>query len=291
MFPLAKLAELSPRTRLRKIARIVQGLEIELHGSRQPDANYLLELLKAVERGAPAEALRAAGEIRECLEKGAQGAQPTALSAALGRGLNSLRHELLRELGAEPAEWDLVSERTGLLDRSALQVHPVSAYLEDMRSPFNVGSIFRTGEAFGIERILLSPRTPAPTHRRAMKTAMGAEQVVTWEFRELESLRGEEGIFALELGGTPVGDFRFPARGLVLVGSEELGLSPEALRLADAALGRVSIPLSGAKRSLNVSVAFGILMQTWHSSLSSRRGIPADSLRRGIPADSFGGGK
>ncbi len=47
------------------------------------------------------------------------------------------------------------------------------------------------------------------------------------------------------------------------MGSEELGLSPEALRLADASAGRVSIPLAGAKRSLNVSVAFGILMHAW----------------------------
>jgi TrmH family RNA methyltransferase len=77
------------------------------------------------------------------------------------------------------------------------------------------------------------------------------------------------GIFALELGGSPIGEFAFPARGIVLVGSEELGLSPEALRLADRSLGRVSIPQAGAKRSLNVAVAFGILMQRWFSVLDS----------------------
>ena len=62
----------------------------------------------------------------------------------------------------------------------------------------------------------------------------------------------------------------FPVAGVVLVGSEELGLSPEALRLADEKRGRVSIPLAGAKRSLNVSVAFGILMYAWQASLSRK---------------------
>ncbi len=67
----------------------------------------------------------------------------------------------------------------------------------------------------------------------------------------------------------------FPARGTVLVGSEELGLSPEALRLADAGRGRVNIPLGGAKRSLNVSVAFGILIHAWRSAIIPRTpGVP-----------------
>jgi TrmH family RNA methyltransferase len=75
-------------------------------------------------------------------------------------------------------------------------------------------------------------------------------------------------VFALELGGTPIDTFTFPREGMVLVGSEELGLSSEAIRLADTQCGRVSIPLGGAKRSLNVSVAFGILMHAWRSALT-----------------------
>ena len=86
-----------------------------------------------------------------------------------------------------------------------------------------------------------------------------------WEVADVASLRGRGGLFALELGGTPLEEFRFPSAGMVLIGSEELGLSPEALSLADEGCGRVSIPLAGAKRSLNVSVAFGILMQAWHA--------------------------
>lgn len=259
MFPLSKLGELSPRTRLRKIARILQGLEIDLSSSRRPHPGYVLGLLELLEPGASAGVLSAVRDAREA-------AAFPDVPAALLRALNALRHELLRELHAEPAEWDLVSRDSGLLDRSGLRVYPMRIYLEDIRSPFNVGSIFRTAEAFGAERILLSPRTPRPAHVRARKTAMGADQAVPWEVAELSALRGSEVIFALEVGGTRLQEFPFPSRGIVLVGSEELGLSPDALLLADAGLGRVSIPLAGAKRSLNVSVAFGILMQAWYEA-------------------------
>ena len=255
MFPLGKLRELSPKTRIRKIARILQGMELEIDRGLALDVGYVRELLGLAggERGA-----RAAAEAVDAA------ADPERLR----RVLNGMRHSLLTEIGAEPSEWDLLEPGTGELDRSKVPHHPIVVYLEDLRSPFNVGSIFRTSEAFGVGRILLSPSTPAPTHPRAQKTARGAVQGISWERKGLESLRGTEGLFALELGGTDINEFPFPPRGAVLVGSEELGLSPEALEMADKSLGRVSIPLIGAKRSLNVSVAFGILMQAWHSALS-----------------------
>jgi RNA methyltransferase, TrmH family len=262
MFPLAKLRELSPRTRMRKIARILQGLEVELSTGGTPDPAYVSSLLRLLEPPAAAGTLDQAGAAARLLDAG-------AASPELLRALNAVRHGLLRSLDAEPSEWDLVSPETGTLDRSGLRAHPVTVYLEDIRSPFNVGSIFRTAEAFGARGVILSPRTPAPTHPRARKTARGADQALGWEVRELDEVADRPGIFALELGGTPLARFRFPSEGMVLLGSEELGLSPEALRLADAGQGRVSIPLAGAKRSLNVSVAFGILMQAWHAALSA----------------------
>jgi len=77
--------------------------------------------------------------------------------------------------------------------------------------------------------------------------------------------------FALETGGTPLADFSFPSRGIIIAGSEELGVSPEALAAADGSLGRVSIPSYGAKGSLNVSVAFGIVMQAWAACLHKEK--------------------
>ena len=77
--------------------------------------------------------------------------------------------------------------------------------------------------------------------------------------------------FALETGGTPLENFSFPTRGILIAGSEELGVSPGALAAADASLGRVSITCYGAKGSLNVSVAFGIVMQAWANSNSKEQ--------------------
>jgi len=95
---------------------------------------------------------------------------------------------------------------------------------------------------------------------------MGAEQhleVSALSLPELQLQWGRRPVFALELGGTDVGQFVFPSEGLVLVGGEELGLSPEALAWADASAGRISLPLYGRKSSLNVGVAFGVLAAAW----------------------------
>ena len=72
-------------------------------------------------------------------------------------------------------------------------------------------------------------------------------------------------LLGLELGGRSLEDFVFPPSGIVLLGSEELGLSPRARELCT--YGIVSIPMSGAKGSLNVAVAFGILMHAWSEAL------------------------
>src|SRR5208337_988181 len=135
---------------------------------------------------------------------------PCQDSPALLRGLNALRHAILSALHAEPAEWDLVNVNTGRLDRSAVGPFPMDIYLEDVRSPFNVGSIFRTAEAFGARRILLSPRTPLPSHPRALRTSLGTTTVLPWEQAELTAVESMDGVFALELGGISIDRFPFP---------------------------------------------------------------------------------
>jgi RNA methyltransferase, TrmH family len=260
VFTLRRLARLGPRQRLAKAARILQGAEEALGRGQPVDGAYLRGLGTIVAGWADGLAADAARVVEAAAED--------AKGRDLLRAVNGLRHALLAELGAEPSEWDLLGP-DGQLDRPLARVAPIAAYLEDLRSPFNVGSIFRTAEAFGVSRIILSPRTPLPTHPRADRTSRGAGRVVPWEVRELAELDVSRGVFALELGGRDIGAFTFPPAGTVLVGSEELGLSPEALRLAEASLGRVSIPLAGAKRSLNVSVAFGILMHRWHDALEA----------------------
>lgn len=112
---------------------------------------------------------------------------------------------------------------------------------------------------------------------------MGAERFV-------EVIRGtqpaeDRTLFALEQGGTPLGSFVFPVRGVVIVGSEELGVRPELLRRADGSAGRVSIPLPGAKSSLNVGVALGILLNAWTSFRDHGVEVRKNSATAGLTPD------
>jgi len=208
---------------------------------------------------------------------------------------NTLRHALYRQSGVQPSEWDLIAPglrygtnmpqynataqnqtaldaetQTGVPSTALSAPRPfypgVYVYAEDIRAPFNLGSIFRTAEAFGAEKVLLSEGCVSPEQPRAQRSAMGCTQFLPWDYCSLAALPANLPVFALETGGIPITSFPFPKRGIVLLGSEELGLSAEALKSVSA--GIVSIPMKGIKASLNVAVAFGILMQYWVAALS-----------------------
>lgn len=272
MVPISKLATLPPKTRLRKFVLILQSAELELERGELAHLEYWHSVagLLAREPKLDGWVLKQAASLLAALgTAGAIPGQGAADAAILRRAANRARHALLAFLGAEPAEWDLLAPGGGWLNGEARTVFPVEVYLEEIRSPFNVGAIFRAAEAFGVQRIFLSPSTPSPHHPRAEKSARGAVSVLPWQYADLSSLKEREGVFALELGGTPLQEFPFPERGVMLIGSEELGLSPEGLALAQAKAGRVSIPMAGAKRSLNVAVAFGIVMRAWFARLQA----------------------
>ena len=187
---------------------------------------------------------------------------------------NCARNHLLTLIGTFPAEWDLVIaphaapvEADGTV-RQREFFPGVAVYTEDIRSPFNLGSIFRTAEAMGAEKVYISPFCTDPEQPRAIRSGMGCIETLGWERRALSELPEDLPVFALETGGTDINEFKFPERGICIIGSEELGVSPEAL--AKATYGRVTIPMKGLKASLNVGVAFGILMQKWVESLSKQ---------------------
>lgn len=188
------------------------------------------------------------------------------------RTCNCARNHLLSIIGTFPAEWDLIiaphkkSDAEGVVE--ARDFFPgLMVYAEDIRSPFNLGSIFRTAEAMGAEKVLLSPGCCDPLHSRAIRSGMGCIENMPWKRVALEDLPKDLPVFVLETGGTPLSDFVFPKKGIVIIGSEELGVSPQALERAE--YGCVTIPMKGIKASLNVGVAFGILMQSWVSALNS----------------------
>ena len=194
---------------------------------------------------------------------------------------NVARNALLEILGTFPAEWDLVIAphnakipSEGKAGENAPFVQKrnffpgVCVYAEDIRSPFNLGSIFRTAEGMGAEKIFLSPLCAETSHPRAIRSAMGCIENMPFERASLDELPADENVFVLETGGVPIEQFEFPAHGICIIGSEELGASPEALKRAT--YGRVTIPMMGLKASLNVGVAFGILMQKWVEALRQK---------------------
>ncbi len=247
------------------MALVLHALERELLATPDPEigqaepglASYLASLAGLLLK--EAEAPEAVREAAACL------ATTAALRGEeLLRAVDGLRHSLLRATGQAPADWDLINPSTGQPDPGSRRVQPgMKAYLEDLRSPFNVGSIFRTADAFGLEELILSQACADPLHPRALRSARGAVELLPWRRGALEEA-GELPLFALELGGTPIDSFDFPERGMVVIGSEELGISRQSRDLCQ--LGTVSIPMSGAKASLNVAVAFGILMHEWRGA-------------------------
>ncbi len=187
------------------------------------------------------------------------------------RACNCARNHLLNIIGTFPAEWDLViaphktEAKEGEVEKRNF-FPGLFVYAEDIRSPFNLGSIFRTAEAMGAEKVIISPFCTDPLHPRALRSSMGCIEAMPWERLSLDELPHLP-IFVLETGGTPIEQFTFPKQGIVIIGSEELGVSPQALE--KASYGRVTIPMTGIKASLNVGVAYGILMHAWTTKLQS----------------------
>ena len=273
MFAVKKLAELDAGQRRRKIILLLARLERDLAAGEPPSSEMsdgdLLEICRfAAADPKITDAEKARMEALATSLAEAQGGEAAGEKSALRLRLcNTARNILLKAAGTFPAEWDFIHPEGAKAAAEPRRFHEgIFAFLEDIRSPFNVGSIFRTAEAFGAEKLFLSPGCAPPDHPRARRSAMGSIGFLPWETRALDDLPEGLELFALETGGTAIDGFLFPKRGIVIIGSEELGASPEAL---EKAASRVSIPLCGIKASLNVGVAFGVLMEAWTRSLKA----------------------
>lgn len=281
MIEIARLNHLEPGQKRRKLALTFGALERDICGiaekgteyafAAMPRAEYVRRLAQIVARD-PQMTEDARAELQSLLQAEVPDER---------RICNCARNSLLTIIGTFPAEWDLViaphrapTDENGTV--RARQFFPgLCVYAEDIRSPFNLGSIFRTAEAMGAERVYLSPHCTDPEHPKAQRGGMGCIETLGYERLALEQLPGDMPVFVLETGGTPLDSFAFPQRGICIVGSEELGASPKAL--ARATHGRVSIPMTGLKASLNVGVAFGILMQKWTERLRAAGITPSGS--------------
>jgi tRNA G18 (ribose-2'-O)-methylase SpoU len=143
---------------------------------------------------------------------------------------------------------------------------PVYGLLDNIRSLYNVGSIFRTSDGALLRKLFLCGFTPSPPKKEIEKTSLGAVDSIPWEAVEdpVEGVRraraGGARICVLEQTTASVpyhsvrkGDFPL----CLVVGNELTGVSPEVIREADLA---IEIPMYGSKQSLNVAVAYGIAL-------------------------------
>jgi tRNA G18 (ribose-2'-O)-methylase SpoU len=158
-------------------------------------------------------------------------------------------------------------ERKSIEDFKKSEKTPLILVLDDIRSLHNIGSVFRTADAFLIEKIILCGITATPPNKEIHKTALGATETVTWEHHEnvldvITDLKKENVItLAIEQVESSIflQDFKVDKnqKYALIFGNEVYGVAQEAVALCD---GCIEIPQLGTKHSLNISVSAGIVV-------------------------------
>jgi tRNA G18 (ribose-2'-O)-methylase SpoU len=157
--------------------------------------------------------------------------------------------------------------RKSIQDFKQAHKTPIIIILDDIRSLNNIGSVFRTADAFLIEKIYLCGITAVPPNKEIHKTALGATETIDWEYHEnvvalIENLKKEAiAIFAIEQVENAIflNDFS-PQKNqkyALVFGNEVFGVSQKAIEVCD---GTIEIPQLGTKHSLNISVSTGIVV-------------------------------
>ncbi len=164
--------------------------------------------------------------------------------------------------------------RLSVEDFKAREKQPIVLLLDNIRSMNNIGSIFRTADAFLIEKIYLCGITAQPPHREIQKTALGATESVAWEHREktleliAELQEKDYKIISIEQAdeSIPLQDFMAyrDTRYALVFGNEVFGVADEVVQASDTCL---EIPQFGTKHSFNVSVSVGIVLWDFFKSL------------------------
>ncbi len=168
--------------------------------------------------------------------------------------MHKLSYEELLEIRKTPDE-AIASKR-----------HPVTLILDNIRSAYNVGSIFRTADSALAEQVVLCGYTPFPPQKEVLKTALGSTESVPWHYYEnitdaIKTLKSQNvKILALELTDNSIDYTELKKEDYplaIILGNELSGVSDEALELCD---GAIEIPMYGVKHSLNVGVSTGIAL-------------------------------
>ncbi|RKS25885.1 SpoU rRNA methylase family protein [Flavobacterium endophyticum] len=158
-------------------------------------------------------------------------------------------------------------ERKSIEDFKQAEKTPLIIVLDDIRSLHNIGSVFRTADAFLIEKIYLCGITATPPNKEIHKTALGATETVSWEYAKdvlevIDSLQKENiTVMAIEQVENSISLQEFipenDQKYALVFGNEVKGVSQEAIKKCQ---GTIEIPQLGTKHSLNISVSAGIVV-------------------------------
>ena len=158
-------------------------------------------------------------------------------------------------------------DRKSITDFKKSEKTPLILVLDDVRSLHNIGSVFRTADAFLVEKIILCGITATPPHKEIHKTALGATETVDWEHNAnvlevIENLKQDNiAVFAIEQVENAIFLQDFEVEGdtkyALVFGNEVYGVSQDAVAICD---GCIEIPQLGTKHSLNIAVSAGIVV-------------------------------
>jgi len=163
---------------------------------------------------------------------------------------------------------ELVDVRASADEAAAIPRYPIALVVHDIRSLYNVGSLFRTSDAFAVAKVVLCGFTPAPPRPEIAKTALGADAVVPFIWfatiaQALEHLRSEGyHLWAAEITTSSVSADTLTGENFplaLILGNELTGVPNDVLEQCE---GSLEIPMYGTKHSLNVAVAAGILLSS-----------------------------
>jgi len=157
--------------------------------------------------------------------------------------------------------------RKSIADFKIAKKTPLTIILDDIRSLNNIGSVFRTSDAFLIEKIYLCGITAIPPNKEINKTALGATETVDWEYQNdvlevIKNLKKEQvSVFAIEQVQSAILLQNFHVeenkKYALIFGNEVFGVNQKAIEICD---GTIEIPQLGTKHSLNISVSAGIVI-------------------------------
>lgn len=169
-------------------------------------------------------------------------------------------------------------ERLNVNEFKATKKTPLILILDNIRSLNNIGSVFRTSDAFLIEKIYLCGITATPPHKDIHKTALGATESVSWEYREntldlVKDLQDKNVlVYAIEQaeGALFLNDFepKLNRSIAIIFGNEVKGVSQEVVTASD---GVIEIPQFGTKHSLNIAVSVGVVVWDLWKKIAPKR--------------------